>query len=184
MANNLSPIIGKISVRFAGSFFVCLVRFFWRIKTAEVFAFAGYFNPRPPFLIGRNKRNAFVTSFISGRNFSICTILLLGNFSQIIHFIVRGVTVNMVNMFFWPFPGNKQPSKSVGIIQPVVYTNSNVSIGVNASCQHSLLPFAASINFPCKFARFRVIFQKFANSVSRSFVFHFQLMSYNMTFVK
>lgn len=173
--------IKKISIQFAGFVAICLVRFLGCCKRTQIFAFPVKFNERSPFAIGLDKGNPLVPGGIGDRFFSVKTICLLCAFSQIGRPIIRAITVNVIYVLLRPFPRNKKPSKSVGVVKTVINANSHIPVRVYAASFTSFRAFSSSGGFPCELSRIWVVIQKFKNAGSGSFIFHRCYMSSVMT---
>lgn len=181
MANSFT-ITGKFTIKPFSRFAISFVGLFSRFKRAsKVFTFTVNFYPRAPFPVYR--RNSFVPGFAVAPQLSVKAICLLRAFSQIGSFVVRSITINVINILNRPLPGNKKPSNPVCVVKPVVYAYSDVSMRVNAPRRISGLTPSAPIGFPCKIASIRAIIKKLKNSGSSLFVFHHVTMSSVKTFV-
>lgn len=178
-------ITAKLAMKFIRCLFVSLMRFLRRIKfCSQIFAFPRNFNPRTPFPGGFYFGYSFITRSIGGRHFSVRAILSSVTFSQIIGAIIGRVAINMVNNFSWPFPGNKKPSQSLGVIQTVINTDAMIPMRMNTPSLFPFLRFSGATFFPYKFSRFWIIIQKVKNELCCNLIFHNSIMSYQMTFVK
>jgi len=177
--------IRKQPMQLIGSLFVSLMGFFRRGKIRpQIFASSCDFNPSPPFLGRFDKGYPFVSGLVGGRYFPVGSILDRIGLPKVAGLVVGWVSINMINKFFRPIPRNKKPCKPLSIIQTVINTDSNVSVGVNTPSRRSFLPSASAIDFPSEIPRNWVIIQKVAGAVCCKFVFHSPIMSYHMTFVK
>lgn len=178
-------VTSKFPMHLIRCFFVSLMGLFKRVKMAsKVFTFSVYLNPCSPFSTRFDLGNTFVSRCIRFWNFSVCSILNMIAFSQIIGTIICAIAINMVNQLLWPTSSYKKPSQSLSIIKSIINTNSNIPISVETTSGHALLSASPSIYFPCKVSGFWVIIQKFKNAAHCDFIFHNIIMSSQMTLVK
>lgn len=175
--------MGKFTIKPFSLITICFVSFFRRFEATKIFAFAVMLYMCRPFSRFFQKRHAFVSGSVCTRHFFVKAVCLLRAFSQVKCLVVGPVTVNMINILGGPLPCDKEPSNPVGVVKPIIYAYSDISIWVNAPSSVSSLTLSAPISFPCKISSIWAIIKKFKNSGSSLFVFHENIMSSLKTFV-
>ena len=133
--------------------------FFHGCKTSQINGFLFVGNLRYPWFFVHPfcKRQPFKTMFVCC--FTVCSILSIIAFAQILKSIVRLVPINVINLIFRPFFCHVKPRQSV---RGVVFSQN---FYMNISTFMKISSLLARPNFwswfgPYKLPRFRVIVQK------------------------
>ena len=106
------------------------------------------------FLHPRKQPNPFESMFVS--RFCVGSILPIGCFAQICKFIIRFISINMINLVGRPFTNHIKPRQTMSHIGFSINTNIDVSSIMQTPSFGPNLNFW-SWGFPKKISRFRII---------------------------
>lgn len=119
-----------------------LVRFFWRIVVAYVLSFFINRNTCPPTILktyDANKPRFITFVWLS----YVLRVTVFKHFPKIFKSVIVFYAVYVVNIFFRPHTGNKEPSQTMRFINVAVDTNGNIPDAFFAASGNVAYPHAS-----------------------------------------
>jgi hypothetical protein len=136
----------------------CLIQGFKRPKISWFLVFC---NVRTPTFERVAPSNTRMTACTSNVWFSVLPVLTSGNAAQIFKSVVGTISIDVVNLIFWPFSVHNQPSNPVRKIQSAFNLNADVSVGPQSTCFGVCFDSSGGGLYPFKFASFLVVLKMF-----------------------